>query len=127
MEIELEDGTRAPIGSEADLPAHLDRLSADGPTFAILSRSPDHYVQALRDEAGFVVEMQTGGTGRHFSAARLGPQPAPRAAGKWWQFWKQAEEDRFEADEVLAIFAAFLAGGPMPDFTKWVKVELPPS
>ena len=125
MEIELDDGVRVPIDDAAELPAFLDRLSQDG-EFAILRRSPDHYVQTLRED-GFVVELRTGGSDRHYSAARSGASPVPRPARKWWQFRTQPEQDRFEADEVLRIFAAFLADAPMPVFVKWVKMELPPS
>ena len=122
-EIELEDGTRAPVADVAALRTYLTRLSPDAINFAILSSAPEVYVQAFCDAKGFTIERRDGTRCVHYSAARPTSPSTPQQAGKWWQFWKQPKQDRFDLDEVLRIFSAFLDNEPMPPFVKWVKLE----
>jgi hypothetical protein len=65
MILRLSDGSESEQPDAEGVRAMLDRLH-DDVYFAVLSRGPEHYVQAYRGDDGFALEVRDGPATRHF-------------------------------------------------------------
>lgn len=94
MHLETESGAKVTLPTASDLRHAIETLDVDVNTYAILTRSPQAYLQTMRLEEGFELEYQQGDTDHHYQADRL-----------------------LTADEVIAAMTYYAADDP-----KWESI-----
>ena len=124
VELTLENGTVRPIRASEELRPLLETLNDDDNTFAILAKGDEDYIQAGRDSSGFIVEFRRGKATEHFAAARTSSPPTSQRVEPWRNLWKQPGEDRFDLDETIGLFVAWMEGRETPASIQWVRLEL---
>ncbi|WP_442483218.1 hypothetical protein [Aeoliella sp. SH292] len=102
MHLETEAGTKFSSPSAGDIRHAIDTLDVDESTYAILTRSPQTYMQTMRLEDGFELEYQDGDTDHHYQADRL-----------------------LTAEEVIAAMDSYAADDPQwKTMFVWQKLDL---
>lgn len=114
MRIELSEGLEGTVSAGVELVRWLDALSQGTSEFAILSSSPEDYVQAAFARGGYRVEKRMGDESRHYEAVRT----RPLVTGA------RAKPTRFGLDDVRLIFEDYLAGRDSAAFVRWQPVAL---
>ncbi|MBX3593987.1 hypothetical protein [Sphingomonas sp.] len=107
MELRTHAGS-ATVGSADRLRELLRWMPAatDG-AFAVLTRSPTDYIQAILNGRRWVVELRAGGPETHVEIRKPGLAPDPGDAGR---DFGSSSAGTLTADEVTALFAAFFEG-----------------
>lgn len=102
MHLETEAGTKFSLPSASDIRHAIESLDVDESTYAILTRSPQTYMQTMRLEEGFELEYQEGDTDHHYQADRL-----------------------LTAEEVIAAMDSYAADDPeWKTMVAWQKLDL---
>jgi hypothetical protein len=89
MHLETEAGTKFSSPKSSDIRHAIETLDVEVSTYAILTRSPQTYMQTMRLEEGYELEYQEGDTDHHYQADRL-----------------------VTADEVIAAMTSYAADDP---------------
>lgn len=124
MELTLENGVVRPIRATEELRPLLETLNDDGNTFAILAKADENYIQTGRDSSGFVVEVRRGSASEHYAAARTSSPPTAQRVDAGRDSAKQPGEDRFNLDETIGLFVAWMEGQEAPASIQWIRLDL---
>jgi hypothetical protein len=110
MRLETERPGTRDISTPAEIEAALAALDPATDSFAILSADKERYLQTAMDLEGFIVER---------CEDHAAPMKALRTA-----LHPTLEQDRFNREEVAAIFTAYLAGADMPPSMHWAPMPM---
>ena len=124
LELTLEDGTVRQIGASEELWPLLETLNDGNNTFAILARSEQDYIQTSRDSGRFVVEFRRGSASEHFAAARASSPPASPPSDSLWGTRQRPEQELFDLEETMSLFAAWIDNRDPPLSMQWVRMDI---
>lgn len=88
---------------------HEALLGIDWDGFVVLASAREVYLQTVREDGGFIIEMRDGGAARHCRATRS-EQPVEI---------KDQPRQMFTFEEVYAVFIAYASGAPVPAWVAW--------
>jgi len=109
MQIEAEGFDALEVRGEEHLRRAVEFMSAkEGPTFVIVSKSPQEYVQVAFHGECDLIECRRGDSAQHFKAVRS----------------NDPENEAFSKDEVAEVFAFYWRGELAPTWLTWQKIAV---
>lgn len=103
------ESTSAPLSLDMIQDALLRTGTHD---VVIVEKGPEHYLQTIGRDGGYVVELRQGSAAQHFMGKRRGTSPE-------WH-----DGDALTFDEAVAVFAAYGTGDPKPAVVSWEPLDL---
>lgn len=125
-EEELENSRKEMVGNKLlRVLEHAGRQSVDG--FVVIEREPQHFMQCLNEDQGWVLEKREGGDGAHFRAMVKPPKaPKEEMPDIVAKILKQPSHPSLllTFEQVCEAMIAYAAHRAEPNWIIWQRVDV---